>query len=474
MKQILWVGVLSLMVGTSCFAAEKRPPNVVLFFVDDLGWGDLGCNGNTFHLTPNIDAFAKTSRVFSDAYAYPSCSPSRACLVTGQNTPRHGIYNVKYYLGTRDWLKKIKDVKTNHFYKGDAPTIGTLMKRLGYKCGYAGKWHMGDEGKGLPQAHGFTQMNAGGCGWGHPAGGFFSPYKNTQLPDGPKGEYLSDRLTEESIGFIKKYKNEPFFLVYAPYLVHRPVEPKPEYVKLFAERPPSKTHRNQGYAAMVYAMDLAFGKLVESLKEQGVYENTLIVFTSDNGTNPACAKSLPLRGCKASIYEGGIRVPTMVYWKGVTSPGISKTPVSLLDWIPTFLDAGGGRLDGLTLDGESLLPIFDGKGKLKRDALFWHIASYQGNPSNAKNDTWTRPCSIIRTDQYKFVQEYENGTFELYDLRKDRSEKKNLAGDLPEVVSRLKKKLDTWLKDMDAVIPNEPNPNYDPSRGERVKKKKKK
>ena len=452
-----------LTMAVACAAPAARKPNVVLFFADDLGWGDIGYNGSTYHLTPNIDAFAKKALAFSDAYAYPTCSPSRACLVTGQNTPRHGIYNVVQYHPTPEYLKKIKDVPSGHFYEGDAPTIGTLMKRAGYQCGYAGKWHMGDEGDGLPQAHGFTEMNAGGRGWGNPKGGYFSPYENTQLSDGPEGEYLSDRLTDECCAFIETYRDDPFFLIYAPYLVHRPVQPKPEYVELFESRAPDENHTDPEYAAMAYALDVAFGKLVQALKDAGVFENTLIVFTSDNGTNPLTAKSLPLRGCKGSIYEGGIRVPAFVHWEGVTVAGLCETPVSVLDWLPTFLDAGQGSDDGLVLDGESLMPLLRGSGALKRDALYWHTAAYQGRPEDAAQGTWMPPCSIIRSGDYKFIQEYDSGTTELYNLRTDRSETLNLVFAQPEVAARLKKKLDTWLTQVHAIIPSKPNPAYHPN-----------
>jgi arylsulfatase A-like enzyme len=401
------------------------------------------------------------------------CSPARASLVTGRNTPYHKIYNVIQYKRTPEHVKKIKDVTSGHFYTGDAPTIGTLMKQAGYQCGYAGKWHMGDEGDGLPQAHGFTEMNAGGRGWGDPKGGYFSPYENSQLPDGKDDEYLSDRLTAECTSFIERYRNDPFFLIYAPYLVHRPVQPKPDYVGLFKDRMPDENHGDPDYAAMVYALDVAFGKLLQSLKDNGVYENTLIVFTSDNGTNPLVGKSLPWRGSKGTIYEGGIRVPTFVQWPGVVKPGTCATPISVLDWLPTFLDAGQGGVKGLELDGESLVPLLAKTGDLQRDALYWHLASYHGRADERGTDVWTPPCSFIRSGDYKFIQKYDSGMIELYDLKNDPFEQNNLSASNPEVTARLKQKLDAWLKQSNAMVSFDPNPAYDPDKKVPQKKRRK-
>ncbi|MFA5690023.1 MAG: sulfatase [Kiritimatiellales bacterium] len=472
--------LVSSCLSTVCAVAEK--PNIVLFLVDDLGWGDLGYNGSTFHLTPNIDAFARESTVFSDAYAYPTCSPSRACLITGQNTPRHGIYRVEAYKPAPEPYKKLRDVKSGHFYEGSAPTIGDVMKRAGYTCGYIGKWHMGDRPETMPPGRGFD-VNIAGCGFGNPPS-YFSPYKNPELSDGPDGEYLPERLLDETLKFINEHStgDRPFFLIHATYLVHRPVQAKDEYTELFKTRTPDAGRSNPEYAAMVYAMDVEFGRLMQGLKNAGVFENTLIVFISDNGVNPVCAKGTPLRSCKASVYEGGIRVPMIAHWTGRTAPQVCNVPVSILDLLPTFLSAAGGTADGLTLDGENILPLFSG-GTLQRDALYWHHPCYtiptvfvenvRENyaywdddemfipPANERGD-WVRPCSVIRAGDYKLIHEYETGTDELYNLKTDLGEEKNLAAELPEKVSELREKLTAWLKEMDAVIPCEPNPAYNP------------
>lgn len=472
-----------LMAGSvlSATVSLGEKPNIVLFFADDLGWADVGFNGSTYHLTPNLDAFAAKAMVFSDAYAYPTCSPSRACLITGQNTPRHGIYRVEAYKPTPEPYRKILAAETGHFYEGPAPTIGEIMQRAGYVCGYSGKWHMGDRPGTLPQGRGFV-MNAGGCGFGAPPS-WFSPYKNEQLPDGPEGEYLPERLTQESIRFIRENKDRPFFLIQAPYLVHRPVRPKPEYVGLFRDRQPDEGRSNPEYAAMVYALDVEFGKLVQALKDEGVFENTLIVLFSDNGPNPLCAKGTPLRGWKASVHEGGIRVPMFAYWHGVSLSGVSSVPVTVMDMIPTFLEAAGSGTEGLVLDGESILPLLRGDGKLKRDALYWHHPcytiptvfaegvrenyAYWGDgefflPSEEERGDWVRPCSMIRSGDYKLILECETGTMELYNLKDDIGETRNLAFEQLGKAAALKSKLGAWLDEMNAVIPSEPNPSYDP------------
>lgn len=479
-ESIMRQAVTALFCAAGAVGAEDLSrPNIILFFVDDLGWADVGFNGSSFHMTPQLDAFAENALVFTDAYAYPTCSPSRACLITGQNTPRHGIYHVAEYHPMPPVFKKIRDIRTGHFYEGGAPTIGEIMRDAGYVCGYAGKWHMGNRHDTLPQGRGF-EMNAGGYSYGGPPS-YFSPYMNPMLPDGPEGEYLPERLIQESIQFIRENRERPFFLIHAPYLVHRPIQPKSDYVELFESRVPDEGRSCPDYAAMVYAMDLAFGELIEALKEEGVFENTLIVFMSDNGVNPRDAKSTPLRGGKGSFYEGGIRVPMFAYWHGVTSPGISRVPVTVLDMIPTFLDAAGESSDGLLLDGESLMPLLRGNGSLHRDAIYWHHPCYMiprvfsdpdlpvywppgeaRMPPVEERGDWVRPLSVIRSGDYKLIREYETGTVELYNLAKDMGETRNLVHDEPAKASDLKKRLDLWLTEVGAVIPSMPNPHYNP------------
>lgn len=471
------------MAGVSLAAiAVAAQPNIVLCFVDDLGWSDVGYNGNTYHLTPRIDSLAKQSMVFNDAYAYPTCSPSRACLITGQNTPRHGIYRVDAYKPTPESFKKIKDAATGHFYEGSDLTLGDVMKKAGYVCGYIGKWHLGDRPETLPTGRGFD-VNVAGCGLGRPPS-YFSPYENPYLSDGPDGEYLPERLACEAAGFIRENKDRPFFMVFAPHLVHRPVQAKPEYVQLFSDRTPMQGHWDSEYAAMVYALDVAVGELTDALKSAGVLDNTLIVFMSDNGPNPVCADATPLRGHKASVYEGGIRVPMFACWPGVIAPGTSDVPVTVMDLLPTFMDAASFEMDGLTLDGETLMPLLTRSGSLKRDALYWHHPCYTIPvvfSKEARNDPvywkpgelflpeekdrgdWVRPCSVIRSGDYKLIYEYETGTVELYNLKEDLGETNNLAIAQPELAGQLTKKLKVWLQEMNAEIPSEPNPDYDPA-----------
>ena len=473
--RLIYLAAGLLLAGT----AVARQPNIVLFFADDFGWVETGYNGNTFNLTPNIDAFARRGVVFENAYSYPTCAPARACLITGRNTPYHGIYRVEAYKPTPEPFKKIRDERSGLFYEGDSPTIGELMKQAGYVCGYVGKWHMGDREETLPQGRGFD-FNAGGYKFGAPPS-YFSPYGNPQLPDGPVGEYLPERLTQESISFIQRNRDRPFFLIHAPYLVHRPVQPKPEYVELFRSRVQSEFDRPD-YAAMVYALDVEFGKLLQALKDEGVYDNTLIVLLSDNGPNPVCTTGGPLRGCKASVYEGGIRVPMIAYQHGLTQASVCPEPVSVLDVLPTFLDAAGAFTTGLTLDGESLLPLLGG-GSLQRDALFWHHPCYtiptvfkpgvrdnyaywnDGEvfmPPDDKKGDWVRPCSIIRSGEYKLIREYESDTVELYNLLSDPGEQRDVADLFPEKKTELLDQLELWLSQTSAAIPVELNPDFDP------------
>ena len=456
-NRLRFVGaVLALSAAMAGHGADKKKtpkqPNILLFLADDLGWADVGYNGSTYHLTPNIDKMAAESMVFDGAYMNPSCSPSRASIATGLYPPRHGIYHVEAYARTPEKFMKMVPVKSGHFLTDmSIPTMGELMQKAGYHCGYTGKWHLGETPETLPLGRGFS-ANAAGCGWGHPPGGYFAPYRNKYLKDGPKGEYLPDRLCEESIRFMKESEQtgKPFFLIHAPYLVHRPNQAKKEDINTFKQRTPDEGRSQPTYAAMVYALDRVFGNLVAELKKEGKLENTVIILTSDNGINKLSGKATPLRGGKGEIYEGGVRVPMLVYWKGKTTAGHCAVPVNGIDLLPTVLELARTELPPV-VDGESLVPLFDGKGALKRDAIYWHIPCYNGRPGNAQ--CWQQPVSALRSGDFKLIYNHTDGSYELYNLVKDVGESKNLAASMPEKVAQLKGKLDAWLKETNAPMP---------------------
>jgi len=443
--------VAIFLFHSSCASPEplQSKPNILFFLVDDLGWADVGYNGATYHLTPNIDAFARKALVFDNAYTMPTCSPSRVSLFTGMSAPRTGIYHVEAFDRTPEEIFKVKPVKSGHFYEKSLTMLGSAMKSAGYATGYVGKWHVDND----PLGRGFD-FNAGGWGSGGPAS-YFSPYKNPALKDGPKGEYLPERLLKEATGFIKANKNHPFFLCYAPYLVHRPLQAREEDIVRFEKREKEAARYNPTYAAMVEMADRVFRSVLDVLEDEGLADNTVIVFTSDNGINGLIGDATPLRGEKGSCYEGGVRVPAMVYWPGVTRAVHTRALIDVVDWYPTLLQVARAKLPEHTLDGKSLLPILSGAKESVRETVCWHMPCYNGKPWS--NQVWQPPFSAIRLEKYKLIYFYEDGHTELYDLEKDISEKNNLVKLLPAKVNELHNSLKIWLNKVNAPIPTDLN-----------------
>ena len=303
---VRFLAAFLILVASAAHAAER--PNVLLILVDDLGWADVGYNGASYYLTPNIDAFAQRATVFNRSYAMPTCSPSRASLFTGLNSPHTGIYHVEAFGGQgSEQDRRNIPVKSKLYYQQPITMLADSLAEAGYATGYVGKWHVTHD----PTQNGFA-FNAGGWGKGHPPS-YFSPYKNPKLEDGPPGEYLPERLMKESIAFMERNKEQPFFLCYAPYSVHRPLQAREEDIQRFEERSKEPARYNPTYAAMIAALDDAFGGVLRAVEELGLADNTVIIFTSDNGVNGLSGDSTPLRGHKGTCYEGGVRVPTMAF-----------------------------------------------------------------------------------------------------------------------------------------------------------------
>lgn len=425
---------------------EAKKPNVVFFYVDDLGWNDVGYNGATYHLTPHIDAFAKKAMVFDHAYAMPTCSPSRVSLFTGMAAPRTGVYHVPFYSRTPKKFFKVKPVHSQvHFNQPGFTTLGETMSAGGYATGYVGKWHVHDD----PMEEGFD-FNAGGCGQGSPRS-YFSPYGIPALEGAPEGEYLPERLLAEAQGFIRRQKDKPFFLFYAPYLVHRPLQARDEDIDKFRNRTPDEGHSDPTYAAMVEWTDRAFQGVLDTLEKEHLADDTVIILSSDNGINGAVGDATPLRGNKGTCYEGGVRVPTMVYWPGVTEAKRSSALVDVLDWYPTLMEIADAPPPPHSLDGVSMVPLLKGTGNTPRDAVYWHMPCYNGKPDDTQ--VWQTPFSAIRMGKYKLIHFYEDGHVELYDLEADIGERNNLADTLPEITKTLKQKLDEWLAETEAPRP---------------------
>jgi arylsulfatase A-like enzyme len=463
MLKILHYLVLAL-IFISC--AEK-PQNFVFILVDDLGWTDLGYSGSDFYETPNIDALSDVSIQFTNAYASGSvCSPTRASIMTGKHPARVNI---------TDWLQG-NDPKNEKLLGpqdlSELPlaelTIAEVLKENGYKTFFAGKWHLGGEGY-FPENQGF-ELNFGGHHMGQPPGGYYSPYNNPKLTDGPEGEYLTDRITNESINFVKQVGEKPFFLMLSFYTVHTPIQANKLHLEKFEQKlagfnnkestqridgngKTTLEQRNPAYASMVYTMDENVGRLIASLKEQGLYENTTIIFTSDNGglstldkkySSVAPTAVLPLRGGKGWLYEGGIRVPLLIkpaYYHD--EKRISAEQVISHDFYPTLLSlAGISPKAEQEIDGIDLKALLAGNDRLDREELYWHYPHYHGSG-------WA-PGAAIRQGDWKLIEFYESNTVELYNLSDDISEANNLSLANPEKVILLQTRLHELQDSMNA------------------------
>ncbi len=417
-------------------AAPSGKLNIVIILADDLGWADLGCYGSTFHRTPNIDRLTASGMRFTNGYAAcPVCSPTRAALMTGKVPAR---------LGLTDWLPGRPDQPDQQLLRPPLPqqlaltetTLAAALKKAGYATGHVGKWHLGGNGFG-PREHGFD-VNIAGDQAGSPLS-YFAPFRNKDrfmpgLEKAPEGEYLTDRLTAEAERFIESSKDRPFFLYLAHYAVHIPMRARPDLVKKYpAKRIPGR-QSNPIYAAMLESVDDSVGRVVKTLERLKLSERTLIVFTSDNGglcvlegPNTPPTINTPLREGKGYLYEGGLRVPLIVGWPGVVKPGTtSSVPVITHDLYPTLLEACGVSTKEM-IDGVSLVPLLRGGAGPKREALYWHYPHYSNQGA--------QPGGAIRMGDLKLIEFYEDGRRELFDLKADLSENRNLAAARQEDVT---------------------------------------
>ena len=458
--------IISLCLLAFSASAEHR--NFLFILVDDLGKQDMSIEGSKFHETPNIDALARSGTRFSNGYSTCQvCSPSRASLMLGTYPARNYITD---YIGAKtgkNWTRNDRVLPAEYIHalpKSDT-TIAEAMRAGGYKTFFAGKWHIGSEGS-YPEDHGFD-INIGGHDRGTPPGGFFTPYKNPKMEDGPDGENLTIRLAEETARFIENHKDQKFFAYLSFYAVHAPVQTTKELWKKYQAKAEKmgladkrfifdrtkavrQVQDHPIYAGMMESLDSAVGLVLNKLKELNLDKNTVVIFTGDNGgvsSGDAFATScLPYRGGKGRQWEGGIIAPFYVSVPGMTKPGsINPTPVIGTDFFPTILDlAGLPLMPKQHVDGVSIVPLLKNKDIAKRD-LFWHYPHY-GNQGG-------EPSSIIRSGNYKLIHYYEDGRNELYDLSKDTGEQNDIATANPETTATLKAKLDKWLKDTKARIP---------------------
>lgn len=441
---------LSLWGIGSVYAESSQRPNIVLINIDDLGWTDLSGNGSDYYETPCIDRLKNKGIWFARAYAGGANSaPSRACMLTGKNTPRHGMYTVNGSDRGDRKRRKLVSVRNRIELPDSIRLLPRILKDMGYQTFHVGKWHVTED----PCKAGMD-INIGGGRMGNPAT-YFSPYRNRYLTDGEKGEFLTDRLGDEAVRLIEQADGKkPYFLYYAPYAVHTPLEAPEEIVEKYRKKKPTEAHRNPVYAALIEVMDRNVGKVLKAIEESGAAGNTIVVFTSDNGGVYDISKQWPLRAGKGAFYEGGIRVPLIVYQPGkMEHRRIEDVVVSQLDLFPTVAD-WIGYSDPLVLDGKSLLPLLEEKkeGYLKERALFWHFPAYLegGNVETVDLFFRTRPVSVVLKGDWKLIENYEDGRLELYNLKRDVGERNELSAAFPEKMKELKGLLDQWKKEVNA------------------------
>lgn len=441
--------------GIACSNIQKtKRPNIIFILIDDMGYGDASCYGNTYFETPHINQLAKSGVKFTNAYAAaPNCSPTRASILTGKWPARLGI--TQYLPGNKN-AKKLRHKKLS---QPDLPeglalsevTISEALKAANYATASIGKWHLGGS-KYLPENHGFD-LNFGGEKAGHHKT-MFAPYGIPNVPNAREGEYLTDRLSDEAEKFIEKNKGHPFFLYLSHYAVHVPIEAKSEIQNKYEQKTKPDKHKKAAFAAMLESVDESVGRVVKKLEQLEIDKNTILFFFSDNGGQiNAGADNGPLRKGKGYLYEGGIREPLIVAWPDVLeSAQINHTPVQSIDFYPTILEFANIEIpQNYKPDGLSLMPILSGKGKLNRNYLYWHYPHY----SNAGSP----PCAAIRKDNFKLLEYFEDSHLELYDLDKDIGETKNLEMEMPELAEQLLAELKRWQKSVNAKMPM-PNPNY--------------
>ena len=424
----------------------KRPPNIVFVLADDLGWAELGCYGNKFNETPNLDKLAAQGMRFTDAYAAsPVCSPFRASLMAGQWPARVGITD---YLRPND---------RKHLSR-DYVTIAGMLKSAGYATGMVGKWHLtGYKNHGAkefpPTVHGFDEAivseNRGIGG-----GSYFHPYHfNREIKKRlPGREYLVDRMNLEAVEFIRRHKAGPLFLFVSHYAVHTGLVGRPDIVAKYAKKPGAgkggrAKKNNPHLAAQLESIDTGVGMIVAELARLSLAEDTILIFTSDNGGEDRVTSNAPLRAGKSTLYEGGIREPLIVRWPGRVKPRtVCKTPVTSVDYYPTFQEITGAKPAGVQkLDGLSIVPLLkDPDASLKREAIYWHY------PLSRPHFLGGRSGGAVRAGNWKLVEFFGTGKFELYNLANDIGEKHDLAAEQPAKLAELRKKLADWRKEVGA------------------------
>jgi arylsulfatase A-like enzyme len=463
----LWAAACS-QPGIACGveAASGKRPNIVFILADDLGWTDLGVQGSRFYESPNIDRLASQGMRFTNYHNCQNCAPTRAALMSGQYAPRTGVYTVGS-IERFSWRSRpLRPVDNVEDLPLDRITIAQSLQAAGYATAIFGKWHLGQQGAYHPGQRGFDEAIT--------TMGKHFDFVTQPKVDYPPGVYLADWLTDRAVDFIKGHKDRPFFLYLAHFAVHSPHEAKRELIERFRLKARVGGHYNPTYAAMIASVDKSVGRVMAILDKLQLAENTVLVFSGDNGGvggydreglkgAGGITDNAPLRSGKGSLYEGGVRVPFIVRWPGVTQPGSTcGAPTIHVDLYPTFLDvAGAAHPADYRLDGESLVPLLcDPNGSLKRDAIFHHFPGYLG----AGPAMWrTTPVGVITAGDWKLLEFFEDHRRELYNLRDDLGEQSNLAAQMPEKVKKLHDQLVAWRQSVNAPMPTPHKPEFAPA-----------
>ena len=483
-KSVRCLSLLACLLATQ-FAPAAQRPNIVFIMADDLGWADVGYNGAKFYETPNIDALSKSGMRFDSGYPGASnCMPSRACIMSGTYTPRTQMWTPGGMAkGEKKWMKLRVPTRGDNQREGIFPSklslqpkvasIAEVLKTRGYKTAHFGKWHLGMDGQGFD----VNDTNGKGAGLDRKF------YGNVDV---------AEDLTDAAVKFIASNKDNPFFIYLCHWDVHTPIRARKEVVAKYRKKLETgqwDREWNPTYAAMIEAADVSVGRVREALQGQGVAENTLFVFTSDNGGHSGATWCEPLKGAKGAFYEGGIRVPLIMSWPGTIEAGsVCKTPVTGVDYLPTFADLAGAELPAYQpVDGESVVPLMKGKNALTDRPIFWHYPLYlaggtynQVVPVAGTDRRYWRatPCSVIRKGDWKLIEFFESGKAELYNLREDIGERTDLASSEVKRATAMLAQLKAWQTKTKAVIPTQLNPDFDPDyrpkpkgKGKRRKKK---
>ncbi|RLS52939.1 MAG: aryl-sulfate sulfohydrolase [Planctomycetota bacterium] len=460
---VVLVSLVFLGWGGETTQAEEaksaaRRPNLVFIMADDLGYTDVGCFGSRYYETPNIDRLAQQGLRLLNHHHCQNCVPTRAALMSGQYGARTGVYTVGG-IDRFDWSQRpLKPVENVEQLPLDRATIAQQIRDAGYATGMFGKWHIGQKGAYHPQQRGFEEAIV--------SMGQHFDFVTDPPTEHPKGQYLADFLTDRAVDFIQRHRDQPFFLYLPHFGVHSPHHAKPELIAKFKDKPGVGGHNNPTYAAMIASVDESVGRVMHTLDELQLANDTVLIFASDNGGVGGYVReglkkggdvtdNAPLRSGKGSLYEGGTRVPLIVRWPGVTSPGAAcDVPTIHVDLYPTFLDLTGAAHPAHILDGETLVPLFrEATASLQREAIFQHFPGYLG----AGQGTWrTTPVSVIQSGDWKLMEFLEDGRLELYNLKEDIGESSNLVKTMPDKTRDLHQQLWAWRAEVHAPMP-QPN-----------------